>query len=219
MAPFFGKIYSYANNPRVQKALIAAKYNKLDVQESIISVGKENTLPEFLAKFPLGKVPAFEGADGFTVYESNAIAYYVANQEGTQLLGKNEKEAALVQQWVVFADNEFSQAAAAWLYPIFGIVPYNEEATNKAKENVKKSLTGLNRHLANKTFLVGERVTLADIVLVTCLYDFFDLVFDPAFMAPFKHVQRWYVTAANQPHFKAVLGEVKLCQKMKVAKN
>ncbi|KAJ3322225.1 ATP-dependent RNA helicase dhx37 [Boothiomyces sp. JEL0866] len=213
------KIYSYPNNPRVQKALIAAKYNNLDVQESVISVGKENTSAEFLAKFPLGKVPAFEGADGFTVYESNAIAYYVANQEGTLLLGNDEKEAALVQQWVVFADNEFSQAAAGWLYPIFGIVPYSEEATNKAKDSVKKTLTGLNRHLANRTFLVGERVTLADIVLVTCLYDFFDLVFDPAFMAPFKHVQRWYVTAANQPHFKAVLGDVKLCQKMKVAKN
>jgi elongation factor 1-gamma len=35
-----------------------------------------NKSPEFLAKFPLGKIPAFEGADGFKLYEGDAIANY-----------------------------------------------------------------------------------------------------------------------------------------------
>ncbi|KAJ3322224.1 Elongation factor 1-gamma [Boothiomyces sp. JEL0866] len=213
----FGKIYTYPNNSRVQKALIAAKYNNLDVQETIVAIGKDNTTPEFLAKFPLGKVPAFEGADGFTLFESNAIAFYVANKEGTQLLGKNRKESALVQQWVAFADNEFGPTAAAWLYPILGFYPVNEAATNKAKEDVKRTLSALNRHLVSKTFLVGERVTLADIVLVTSLLRFYELVFDPSFLAPFKNVHRWFTTCVNQPHFKSVLGEVKFCEKMRVA--
>ena len=43
--------------------------------------GETNKTPAFLKKFPLGKVPAFEGSDGVLLTESNAIAYYVANDE------------------------------------------------------------------------------------------------------------------------------------------
>lgn len=71
-----GKIYTYPNNPRVFKALIAAKYNGQTVEESIVQMGVDNKKPEFLTKFPLGKVPAFEGSDHFTLFESNAIAQY-----------------------------------------------------------------------------------------------------------------------------------------------
>ena len=37
---------------------------------------------------------------------------------------------------------------------------------------------------------------------------------DPAFRKPYTNVTRWFVTCVNQPQFKAVLGEVKLCEKM-----
>jgi len=35
-----------------------------------------NSTPEWRAKFPLGKVPAFEGVDGFRLTEGIAIARY-----------------------------------------------------------------------------------------------------------------------------------------------
>lgn len=35
-----------------------------------------NKTPEFLAKFPHGKIPAFEGKDGFKLFETTAIARY-----------------------------------------------------------------------------------------------------------------------------------------------
>lgn len=37
---------------------------------------EDNKKPEFLSKFPHGKIPAFEGADGFKVFEASAIARY-----------------------------------------------------------------------------------------------------------------------------------------------
>lgn len=37
------------------------------------------------------------------------------------------------------------------------------QATEQAKEDVKKVLAMLNQHLNTRTFLVGERVSLADI--------------------------------------------------------
>lgn len=39
-------------------------------------------------------------------------------------------------------------------------------------------------------------------------------VLEPSFRQPFVNVNRWFVTCLNQPQFKAVLGEVQLCEKM-----
>jgi elongation factor 1-gamma len=39
-------------------------------------MGVTNKSPEFLAKFPFGKIPAFESADGFRLFEGDAIARY-----------------------------------------------------------------------------------------------------------------------------------------------
>ncbi|KAJ3100971.1 Elongation factor 1-gamma 1 [Phlyctochytrium planicorne] len=217
MAPI-GKIFSYPNNPRVAKSLIAAKYNGLEVELADVQLGVTNKTPEFLKKFPLGKVPVFEAADGYTLYESNAIAYYVAAyKKDSPLLGANVKEAAKIQQFIALADNELSPAQASWLFPILGWIPVNEQNTKKAIEDTKKVLDVLNKHLLNQTFLVGESVTLADITVVTALLNFYRLVFDPAFRAPYKNVNRWFTTTINQPYFKEVIGEVPLCEKAKVA--
>lgn len=39
-------------------------------------------------------------------------------------------------------------------------------------------------------------------------------VMDPSFRAQFGNVNRWFLTTVNQPQFKKVLGEVKLCETM-----
>ena len=48
---------------------------KLDLPEHYVHF-EDNKKPEFLAKFPHGKIPAFDGADGFKVFETTAIAHY-----------------------------------------------------------------------------------------------------------------------------------------------
>ncbi len=69
-------LYTYPNNPRAFKALIAAKYNKLEIKLGEFHFGATNKDAGFLAKFPFGKVPAFETAEGAAICESNAIAHY-----------------------------------------------------------------------------------------------------------------------------------------------
>merc|ERR1712001_233928 len=156
-----GTLYTYPDNFRAQKALIAAKYSGAEVTVAKDFVfGETNKSPEFLKKFPLGKVPAFEGSDGLLLTESNAIAYYVANDE---LRGGSEAAArAQVVQWMVMADNEILPAACTWVFPTMGIMQFNKNATDRAKEDVKAALK---THLLTRTFLVGERVTLADIAV------------------------------------------------------
>jgi len=211
------KIYSYPNNPRVFKALIAAKYNGVTVEVPAFNFGVDNKTEDFLKKNPLGKVPVLETAEG-SIFESNAIARYVAklNNNG-KLYGSSAYEGGLVDQWIDFSVGEIDLPAAAWLYPIFGYLPFNKAATEKAKNDIRKVLEVLNNHLATRTFLVGERVTLADIIVVCSLLRLYENVLDAGFRKSFTNTNRWFTTVVNQPNFKAVAGEVKLAEKMAVA--
>eukprot|EP01137_Pigoraptor_chileana_P026010 Opistho-2@96375 len=219
MAPI-GKIFTYPNNPRVYKALIAAQYAGVEVQVvssgSDFTYGVTNKSEAFLKKFPVGKVPAFEGADGTHLFESNAIAYYIASQKKeAQLLGKNDVEAAQVQQYVNFADHEIYPASCTWVYPILGIINFNKQASEKAKQDIEHALAALNEILRTKTFLVGERVSLADIVVASTLVPLYENVLDVATRKAFGNVNRWFVTLINQKEFKTVLGDFKLVETAK----
>jgi len=75
----------------------------------------------------------------------------------------------------------------------------------------------VNAHLTHHTFLVGERISLADIVVAAALYRLYKMVFEPTYRKAFPNVTRWYLTVVNQPNVKSVIGEVELCEKMAVA--
>merc|ERR1711909_122772 len=126
-----GTLYTYPDNFRAQKAPIAAKYSgaQLTVAKDFV-FGETNKTPDFLKKFPLGKVPAFEGSDGTILTESNAIAYYVANDE---LRGGSDAAArAQVVQWMCMADNEILPASCTWVFPTMGIMQFNKNARERA---------------------------------------------------------------------------------------
>jgi len=211
------KVYSDKQNPNLWKILIAAKYNDVQIETPEFNVETDTKNQEFLKKNLTGKVAFLETEEG-GVFGSNAIARYVAKLGKNKLYGSNASEAASVEQWIDFAVNEIDLAAAVWVYPILGVIPNNSNAVQKAKGDVRKALENLNKHLLSRTFLVGQRVSLADIVVATSLYRLYELVLDSAFRKQFQNTNRWYLTVVNQPEFKAVVPNVVLCEKMQVAK-
>merc|ERR1712176_1206717 len=71
-----------------------------------------------------------------------------------------------------------------------------------------------NDHLLTRTFLVGVRLSLADIAVACTMLSLYTQVLDPEFRKPFVNVTRWFNTVVNQPNAKAVVGQVNLCTKM-----
>jgi len=208
-----GTLYTYPGNFRAEKVLAVAKLANADVKvDDKFVFGETNKSAAFLKKFPLGKVPAFEGSDGTCLFESDAIAYYVATQ---QLRGGDSCLAqAQVAQYVSFAQNEVLPAACTWVFPTLGIMQFNKTSTERAKEDVKKALDALNQQLLTKTYLVGERITLADISVAYAFKQLFENVLDVEFRKPYGNVVRWYTTIMNQPQVIAVSGQPKLAEKM-----
>jgi len=207
-----GTLFTYPENFRAFKVLIAAQYSgaKVNVDNSFV-FGETNKSDSFLKKFPLGKVPAFESNNGECIFESNAIAMAVANE---QLAGKTAIDKAHIVQWMNFADNEILPASCTWIFPILGIMHHDKNALERAKEDVRRALGVLNTHLLPRTFLVGERISLADICVCCTLLHLYQYVLDDGFRKQFQNVNRWFLTMVNQPQVKAVIGEFKLCDKM-----
>jgi len=208
-APIKGTMYTYPQSFRAYKGLIAAQYSGADV--SVVSsppdfvMGKTNSSPEFLAKFPTGKVPAFETADGATrIFESNAIAAFLAND---QLRGRTKVQQAEIQQWIGFAENEILPPACSWVFPILDIMPKKAAELKVAEENLKKALTVLDQHLLKHTFMVGQRISLADIVLAcNLLLPFAHALPCSTLKSEFLNVHRWFRTMVNQEQFISVIG-------------
>merc|ERR1712168_1172644 len=203
-----GTLYTYPGNFRAEKVLAVAKFANADVKvDDKFVFGETNKSDAFLKKFPLGKVPAFEGSDGTCLFESDAIAYYVAN---AQLRGGDScLHQAQVAQYVSFAQNEVLPAACTWVFPTMGIMQFNKTSTERAMVEVQKAMEVLNKHLLTKTYLVGERITLADISVAYAMKMLFENVLDAGFRKPYGNVVRWYTTIMNQPQVIAVSGQPK----------
>lgn len=207
------KLYTDAGNFRAFKILIAAEYNGVEVEVPEFKVGTDNKTTEFLAKSPLGRVPVLETAAG-SIFESNAIARFVARiRQDTGLTGATLVESAQVDSWIDFNSHEIELPATLWFYPVLGSLPFNGAATEKAKADLAKALKVLDNHLADKTYLVGHKITLADITIASTLVYPFKFVADARYRSAFPHVIRWFTTLVNQPAFEAVVGTVVFAEK------
>ncbi|KAI5868197.1 glutathione S-transferase [Durotheca rogersii] len=215
MAPF-GKIYTYPQNFRATRALVVAAINGLEVTEAEnFTMGVTNRSPEFLAKFPHGKVPAFEGADGFTLSEGAAIAIYLARSgpKAAQLLGSDPKTSALIDQWVFFAETELvSNVMTAFATTIFKIIPFEEAKFNQVAANTERAVKRLELHLqGGKKFLVGDSVTLADVLVAGPLFAGTTFFIDAEMRKDAPNVVAYLQGLAALPEFKP-LGPLSLCE-------
>ncbi|KAI0758865.1 elongation factor 1-gamma [Fomes fomentarius] len=201
-----------ANGKRI-RAAAAFGGLKIDLPASYTHF-EDNKKPEFLSKFPHGKIPAFEGADGFKVFETSAIARYVASlAPNSGLLGSDSKEAALIDQWISFADSEIANFTALVFQLARGILPYSKPIHTALAERQLRSLKTLEAHLSTRTFLVTERITLADITIASVIQRAVTVTVDAPLRAQLPNVIRHFETVVNQPNLKEIFGEINYVEK------
>ncbi|KAK3359774.1 hypothetical protein B0T25DRAFT_564756 [Lasiosphaeria hispida] len=199
----FGKLYSYEANPRSTAILAVAKANNLDIE--VVETDTANPTEEYLTYNPLSKVPTFVGADGYVLSECIAIAVYVTSQnEKTTLLGKTKQDYASILKWMSFFNSEVLPKMGAWYRPLLGKDPYNKKTVEESQKASLKAVSVVEAHLADNTYLVGERITLADLFAVGIIARGFEFFFDKEWRQANPNVARWYETVYNQPIYSAV---------------
>ncbi|KAF1347384.1 hypothetical protein EJ07DRAFT_169721 [Lizonia empirigonia] len=208
----FGKIYSYSGNPRTTSLLAVAKENGLDI-EFVDTEPAKGVSTDYLKINKLGKVPTFEGADGFVLSETIAIAVYLASQnEKTSLLGKTKQDYATILRWMSFANTEVLTPLGGWFRPIIGRDPYNKKNVDDSQKAALKAIHVLEEHLLTHTYLVGERLTLADLFAASIVARGFQYFFDKKWRSENPNVTRWYETIYNTPSYSAVAGKLEFIE-------
>ncbi|KAK4167022.1 glutathione S-transferase [Cladorrhinum sp. PSN259] len=213
MAPL-GKIYTYPDNYRVQRALAIAAINGLEIEVPEFTIGVQNKTPEFLAKFPYGKVPAFESADGsFTLTEGQAIARYVAESgpKAAQLLGADVQTRAKIEEWACFADQELAgNMIPPLLMTIAKIIPFDAARYDQGVAAFERALKRVNVAVQGRKFVVGDELTFADIQLLGPLQLATKFLADEEMRKAVPNVEVYLKGLLEIPELKAQFGDLVL---------
>ena len=84
--------------------------------------------------------------------------------------------APLISLLLLGANTHFLPTIGAWFGPLLGRVSYNKLAVDAAKAKVEVLSAYLEKTLADKTFLVGDRISIADIFVASALTRGFEFV-------------------------------------------
>ena len=168
---------------------------------------------DFLKKNPLGKIPVLETPDGY-IFESNAILRYLARSKKAEgLYGENEFQEGLVDQWLDFSSLELEPAVLQLILPIQGWIQFCKDRHKRAWNDVTACLRILDNHLKANTFMVGKKLTIADVTLVSVLVNPFKFIFEEKFRKSIPNVTRWFESICELPAFAKVWGKIRLCIK------
>ena len=190
-------------NPHIVRMFAAELGVSLELIEIDLMAG-ENRESAYLARNPAGQLPALERDDGEIIAESTAICEYLDETGTKTLLGETAAERAQTRMWTRRLDlsicepmlNGFRYSEGL---PIFQnrmiMIP---EAAAGLKNVAQDRLAWLDQQMADgRQFIVGERVTLADVFLY-CMLTFGNGVGQP--MSPdHTHIAKWYERMAARP--------------------
>ncbi len=186
------KLYYFETiNPR--KACAVAKYLESPVEFVRIDLAKgEHKTPAFLAVNPNGKVPAFE--DGETkIWEANAIMCHLASIAKSDLWPTDPAKQIDVLRWLSWNSEHFTRHAGNLYFqyvikPKFNIGAPDDKAAEESIGLAKQFIKVLDDHLAGRTFLLGDHLTVADFAVSVTL-PYAETIRLP--LEGFKHVARW----------------------------
>jgi glutathione S-transferase len=122
--------------------------------------------PAFRAKSRFARVPVLELEDGRTLVESAAILLYLA--EGSRFIPEDPFLRADMLGWLLFEQADLQKPiATSRVYHLRGLAADRADEIVRFHKDGNAGLEKLEQWLVARTWLVGERYTLADLA-VSC---------------------------------------------------
>jgi glutathione S-transferase len=158
--------------------------------------------PEMLARNPLGRIPILELEDGHTLFESNAILFYLA--EGTKYLPDDRLQRAEVLQWLMFEQFDLVRALARARF-LISISRQKEKYRAhiaELQEMGRKALEHLEHRLENSPYVAGNQYTIADMAIYAYTHIAEEGEYD---MAIYPAIRGWLARVEQQPGYVRLL--------------
>jgi len=170
------KLYDVTAAPNPRRVRIFAAEKGIELELVPVDMAKaEHKTPEFLKKHPSGKIPALETDDGQFLGESVAICRYLeALHPEPNLFGSTAYELGRIEMHNRILELEFwTQIGISWVNgPVVakmapGRFKQNPAAKEASDKNVHAFYKRMDRELAERDFMAGDRYTVADITALS----------------------------------------------------
>jgi len=159
------KIFGDLGSGNCLKVKYTADYLRLPYTWLDLDILKgETRTAQFLAKFPMGRIPAVEFDDGRRLAESNAIIRYLAR--GSALLPDDGFAQAKIDELLFWEQYSHEPYVATTRYHIVYLKRSLDEREAWRVERAEAALDLMDQMLAQRSWLVGEAMTVADIALL-----------------------------------------------------
>jgi glutathione S-transferase len=187
-SPISGNCYKV----RLLLAHLGLRYETRDVDV----LDRSDPREELGALSPTRRVPTIVLDDGRPLAESNAILWYFG--DGTRFVPDGAYERAQVLQWLFFEqyEHEPAIAVARFLMTYYGRHDVWEAQREQLTKRGVKALGMLDAGLAGRDWLVGSRMTIADIAL----YAYTHVADEGGFsLDAHPHIRAWLARVAAEP--------------------
>ena len=200
-------VWGRASSSNVQVVLwclheLGVEYKRIDAG---FTYGVTDT-PEYLAMNPNGVVPTIQDGDNPPLFESCAICRYLASCYGKDdFWPRDVHQRGQVDMWAEWAKQNIAQNFSIPLFwPKVRLDPQkiDAEAIDAAAKKLDKFMAMADERLAEKTFLVGDHLTLADVIFGHSLYRYFDIDID---RADLKSLARYYQMLTAREAFRSTV--------------
>jgi glutathione S-transferase len=192
-------------NPKVVRMFIAERGITGIPTEVIDLRGGENRRQPYLSKNPAGQCPALQLDDGSYLTEVTAICEYLDEiaTPGTSLIGMAPRDRAETRMWTRRIDLGIIEPMTAgfryaeglkFFTPRMRCIP---QAADDLKLIAREKLAWLDPLIAGRTFICGERLTLADIMLFAFLQ--FGATVGQQLDPANANLTAWYARMAARP--------------------
>jgi glutathione S-transferase len=170
----------------------------LEVERRTVSVSDRSNRPELLGGLnPALRVPTIVLDDGRSLGESGAIMWWFG--EGTRFVPDDRFERSQTLQWMFFEQYDHEPAIAVARF----LIGYSDRPRDEFEERLDglwaagyRALDAMEAHLADRDWLVGGGLTLADIALYAYTHVAGDGEFD---LSRYEAIPRWLDRVAAQP--------------------
>ncbi|EJF60576.1 glutathione S-transferase C-terminal-like protein [Dichomitus squalens LYAD-421 SS1] len=209
------KLYGNPHSTCTQRVRTVLEELSVPYELVVIELQKgEHKSPEFVAIQPFGQVPYIDD-DGFKLFESRAIARYLALKNGgvDKIIPdpKNLQKFALFEQGASIEQSNFDPSVSALAFenvfkPLLG--QKTDPATvEKHKTTLAGKLAGYEALLSRQKYIGGDELTIVDIFHLPYGALLKVQGIDLLESDKYPNVKRWWAELTSRPSWKKVSGQ------------
>lgn len=162
-------LHCFAESGNAYKAALMLSLSGTDWEARFVDYfNGEHRTPAYLAINEMGEVPALQH-NGLTLTQSGVILDYLAERTG-RFGPVDHEERREILRWLLFDNHKFTSFTATYRYQMTFVEKPDPGLLEFARGRMLGAMGVVDQRLADHDFLLGKRMTIADISLAGYMY-------------------------------------------------